>query len=208
MGSRRQRDARARPREPPGVRARGRRPPAQRPPARAVIEKAMHRITAGSKDQPAMGRGLGIRHQLWEATPKGTATQALNPGPSGLVQALEEVHRWGTQRQASPRREGGAPLRAGGSCSLGAGLALARPTAPSPTRRRTSCSPRTPAPHPRPPLYDHKGIHRAQKSCQIKPTARQGPPAWPGCRSGPGARQRLRWLARNRWAALGASQRC
>ena len=47
----------------------------------------MHRITdgadrnghaaamaAGAKDQPAMGRGMRIRHQLWEATAKGTAT--------------------------------------------------------------------------------------------------------------------------------------
>jgi hypothetical protein len=54
----------------------------------AVIETAKHRITvgadgighgtamaAGAKDQPAMGRGMGIRHQLWEATAKGTATR-------------------------------------------------------------------------------------------------------------------------------------
>ena len=64
-----------------------------------------------------------------------------------------------------------------------------------------------PALHPRPPLYAHKGINRGQKNCQIKPTAAQEPPACPGCRSGPSARQRVRWLARNRWAALGASER-
>jgi len=54
----------------------------------AVIEEAKHRITvgadgighgaamaAGAKDQPAMGRGMGICHQLWDATAKGTATR-------------------------------------------------------------------------------------------------------------------------------------
>jgi len=32
-------------------------------------------MAAGARDQPAMGRGLGIRHQLWDATAKGTATR-------------------------------------------------------------------------------------------------------------------------------------
>ena len=53
-----------------------------------VIEIAKHRLTvgaegigyrsamaAGTKDQPTMARGLGIAHQLWDATPNGTATR-------------------------------------------------------------------------------------------------------------------------------------
>ena len=112
--------------------------------------------------------------------------------------------RRGRRRQEG---EGVLPSEPEAAAALEEGLALARPTALSPTRRRTNYSPTPPAPHPRQPLYGHKGINKAQKSVQIKPTARQGPPAWPGCRSGPGARQRVRWLARNRWAELGTSQR-
>ena len=54
----------------------------------AVIEKTKHRITvgahsighgtamaAGAKDQPTMGRELGIRQQLWDATSNDTATR-------------------------------------------------------------------------------------------------------------------------------------
>lgn len=56
--------------------------------ASAVIKKAKHCITvdadgivntttmtAGNKDQPVMRRGVGIGHQLWDATTKGTATR-------------------------------------------------------------------------------------------------------------------------------------
>ena len=45
----------------------------------AVIEKAKHRITVGAEsigyERPAMGRGMRITHQLWEATANGTATR-------------------------------------------------------------------------------------------------------------------------------------
>ena len=149
----------------------------------AVIEKAKHRLTVG-----ADGIGYGAANDgAWVGDP----SAALG-------------------RHTKRRRQEGRgvlPSEPEAAAALEGGLALARPTALSPTRRRTSYSPTTPAPHPRQPLYDHKDINRAPKSDQIKPTARQGPPAWPGCRSGPGARQRLRWLARNRWTALGASQR-
>ena len=92
----------------------------------AVIEKAEHRLTvgadgighraamaAGAKDQPAMGRGLGIRHQLWEAHHPGPAAEQqgrsqqgggssikagdAGVGPAGLVQALEEVQPVGLE---------------------------------------------------------------------------------------------------------------
>ena len=149
----------------------------------AVIEKAKHRITVGAD---------GIGH--------GAASDGAWVGDPSAALGRHTKRR----RQ---ERKGVLPSEPQAAAALEEGLALARPTALSPTRHRTNYSPKTPGLNPKQPLYDHKGILKAQKSGQIKPTARQGPPAWPGCRSGPGARQRLRWLARNRWAALGTSQR-
>ena len=187
--------------------ARERQLPAQRPPGRHREGQAPpHRWRGWHRPRSGQRWGVGWGSVSSFGTPHQTAPPPVDPatGERGASRRAGGGARRGRRRQEG---KGVLPSEPERAAALEGGLALARPTALSPSRRRTNNSPKTPAPNPRQPLYDHKGILEAQKSGQIKPTARQGPPAWPGCRSGPGARQRLRWLARNRWAALGTSQR-
>jgi hypothetical protein len=185
----------------------------ERPPGRHREDQAPHHRWRGwHRARSGQRWGVGWGSVSSFGTPHQTATPPVDraTGGRGASWHAGGGARRGRRRQDRRRQEGKGvlPSEPEAAAALEEGLALAQPRALSPTRRRTNRSPRTPALDPRQPLYDHKGILEAQKNCQIKPTARQGPPAWPGCRSGPGARQRLRWLARNRWTALGASQRC
>lgn len=158
--------------------ARERQLPAQRPPGRHREGQAPHHCWRGwHRARSGQRWGVGWGSVSSFGTPQRRAPPPVDRATGGC--GASRPGAGGGARKGRRRQEGRGvlPSEPEAAAALEEGLALARPTALSPTRRLTNHSPRTPATHPRQPLYDHKGINRARKSGQIKPTARQALPA-------------------------------
>lgn len=124
--------------------------------------RGWHRLRSGQR----WGVGWGSVSSF--GTPHQTAPPPVDPatGERGASRRAGGGARRGRRRQEG---KGVLPSEPQAAAALEEGLALAQPRALSPTRRRTNYSPKTPAPHPRQPVYDHKGIHGAQKAAKSSP---------------------------------------